>query len=305
MDYNKLETLVLVADLGSITAAAQTLRRTQSAISQQIQGLEADLELKLLERRSGRIYLSKDGERIYALAKEKLGQIRDGVLDLKKATETAEGHIVVGALNDFGTDFDVGTAIGSFCGEHPKVTFEVRSGTSPEVERDLLENKIDLGILVVFRVPEMFVRKPVQKSWHSLYTSTAYAKRVEPIRSCRDLLDKSLIDLDEQFMGIGTFVAKNARTLLSTLRRRRPDIIAPNLRVAKSVMMAGFGIAMLPDFLVEKEVKDKKVARVLEHLKPLSGGMDVAHRIHRTLRLCEKLFIHHLITRSESFRLRV
>jgi DNA-binding transcriptional ArsR family regulator len=36
MDYNKLQTFTVVAELGSVTAAARKLRRSQSAVSQHL-----------------------------------------------------------------------------------------------------------------------------------------------------------------------------------------------------------------------------------------------------------------------------
>ncbi|NUS03412.1 MAG: LysR family transcriptional regulator, partial [Nonomuraea sp.] len=51
MDPNLLRTFVTVARHGSFSAAATELGYTQSAISQQIAALEADLGLPLLSRR--------------------------------------------------------------------------------------------------------------------------------------------------------------------------------------------------------------------------------------------------------------
>ncbi|WP_449066131.1 LysR family transcriptional regulator, partial [Planomonospora algeriensis] len=51
MDPHLLRTFVTVADLRSFSAAAERLGYTQSAVSQQIAALEADLGVALLGRR--------------------------------------------------------------------------------------------------------------------------------------------------------------------------------------------------------------------------------------------------------------
>ncbi|MDR8411476.1 LysR family transcriptional regulator, partial [Nonomuraea sp. 3-1Str] len=51
MDPHLLRTFVAVAEAGSFSAAAERLGYTQSAVSQQIAALEADLGLPLLRRR--------------------------------------------------------------------------------------------------------------------------------------------------------------------------------------------------------------------------------------------------------------
>ncbi|WP_244894085.1 LysR family transcriptional regulator, partial [Planobispora rosea] len=51
MDPHLLRTFVTVARLGSFSAAAGELGYTQSAVSQQVAALEADLGTPLLQRR--------------------------------------------------------------------------------------------------------------------------------------------------------------------------------------------------------------------------------------------------------------
>ena len=49
IDYNKLKSFLMVVQCGSVTAAAKSLHRTQSAVSQALRGLERNLGLKLFE----------------------------------------------------------------------------------------------------------------------------------------------------------------------------------------------------------------------------------------------------------------
>lgn len=295
MDYNKLKTLVIVAEFNSVSVAAAHLRRTQSAISQQIKLLEDELGMRLLDRRNARVYLSPEGQKIYQLAKEKLGQIDDGILSFKSESESVQGSISVCVLHDFGTEFDIGDAVGNFSQHYPHVTFSVQhAGTSEIVESLLIEHRVDLGLIVVFRQPEMFVRVPVAKAWHSLYTSKNYLEKHGLISSYKDLLDKDLIDLTDDFLGLRTFLEKNSKKSAVQLKRRRPSIVAPNLSVAKSIVTSGYGISMLPDYLVSKECKAGKIIKLFPSAKPLCGVLDVAFRSNRTLRLCERLFIKYL-----------
>lgn len=295
MDYNKLKTFTIVAELNSISAAAHQLRRTQPAITMQLQALEEELELKLLERRNARVFLSPEGERLYRRAKEKLGAIDDEVMDIRQASKTAEGHIIICSLNDFGTNFDIGSTVGAFCRLHPKITFSIRHVDSPDlIEEKLASNEIDMGFLVVFKQKEMFHRFAVQKSRHSLYASQAYLSSIGGIDSYKQLPSKALIDLTDDFLGLRLFLEKNSPPQAAALKERRPDIIAPNLGVVKQIVLSGYGISMLPDFLVSKEVQSGKLVKVFSAAKPLYGTLDVAYRTNRTLRFCESLFIKYL-----------
>ncbi len=294
MDYNKLKTFVITADYMSITAAAEYLRRSQSAITQQIQALEEELEMKLFERKAGRIYLSKDGEKIHHFAKQRLGALDDYVGSLRKQAENVEGQLSIGVLNDSGTDFNAGKAIGVFCSKHPNVRVSVTVGATSVIEQGLIDNKFDIGVLVFFEKPEMFERKHIKTNNHHLYTSQKYLDANGPISTYKDLIQKDLIDISKDFLGLGTFIKKNAKEYLATLKHREPNIICPNIEMIYHMIVAGYGVAMLPDFLVEKAVKSGRLIRIFESAKSLTGGLDVAIRSNRTVRLCEKLFIEHI-----------
>jgi DNA-binding transcriptional LysR family regulator len=64
MDLRRARTFVTVADLGTVSAAAQQLRITQPALSRQISDLEQELGLKLFDRAGRRLLLTSDGEQL-------------------------------------------------------------------------------------------------------------------------------------------------------------------------------------------------------------------------------------------------
>ena len=290
MDYNKLKTLVIIAENESITAAARVLRRSQSAISQQIMQLEEELGLRLLERRSGRIFLSPEGEELCRVGAEHLEHIDVALKGLKNEMESVEGHIRLGALQDYGTEFSVGELVGKFGRKFNKITFEIVSGTSHSLEKDLIDKRIDFAFSVVFSQPELFRKFQVVDSEHNLYGSKRYLEKF-PIQSYKDLIQAILVDLHRDFLGLAIFVKKNAASLAATLKHRHPDIVAPNLDTCKDIVKSGHGVAMLPDYLVSKEVKSGQIVNVFPKSKSLVGALDLAYRNNRTLRKCEKLFV--------------
>lgn len=73
MDLKHLRTFVAVAEVGSVSKAAQRLRVAQPALSRQIIDLESDLGLALFDRVGRRLFLTTEGEQL-------LGKCR-GLLD--------------------------------------------------------------------------------------------------------------------------------------------------------------------------------------------------------------------------------
>jgi DNA-binding transcriptional LysR family regulator len=62
MNLKHVRTFVAVADSGTVSAAAKSLRITQPALSRQIQALELDVGLRLFDHVSRRLVLTSNGE---------------------------------------------------------------------------------------------------------------------------------------------------------------------------------------------------------------------------------------------------
>ncbi|MEU4579617.1 LysR family transcriptional regulator, partial [Nonomuraea sp. NPDC023979] len=82
MDPHLVRTFVTVARLGSFSAAAAELGYTQSAVSQQVAALEADLGAPLLSRRP--VAPTEAGERLLEHAGPLLLRIRAARADVRR-----------------------------------------------------------------------------------------------------------------------------------------------------------------------------------------------------------------------------
>jgi len=65
--------------------------------------------------------------------------------------------------------------------------------------------------------------------------------------------------------------------------------VVPNFEISKQIILSGYGISMLPDFMMKGEKKAHKLFS-----SKYFAGMDISYRTHRTLRLSERLFIDHI-----------
>ena len=69
LNINQLQYFVVSAEHGSLSKAAEVLYTSQPHVSKTIKSLESYLGMELFERTPRGVTLSKDGERIYAYAK--------------------------------------------------------------------------------------------------------------------------------------------------------------------------------------------------------------------------------------------
>jgi DNA-binding transcriptional LysR family regulator len=77
MDLRHLRTFVAVAELGTVSAAAERLHIAQPALSRQIRALEDELGVALFDRVAGRLQLSTAGERLVGESRGLLNYARD------------------------------------------------------------------------------------------------------------------------------------------------------------------------------------------------------------------------------------
>jgi len=109
MDLRHLRTFVTVAELGTVSKAAQRLHVAQPALSRQIWDLERELGLKLFDRVGRRVVLSAEGEQLLGNCRNLLGyarsltdhaqQLRGGDRGLLKVTASA--HLIDSVFSTF------------------------------------------------------------------------------------------------------------------------------------------------------------------------------------------------------------
>lgn len=69
MNLQQLRYLVALADVGTMTGAAASLRVSQPALSRALRGLEAELGVALLARSGRHVELTDDGHRVLEVAR--------------------------------------------------------------------------------------------------------------------------------------------------------------------------------------------------------------------------------------------
>lgn len=291
MDFNKLYIFQVVSELESVSKAAKKLFRTQSAVSQQIALLEAELGFRLFFRKRGRIFLSPEGKSLAAVLNADFDHIRSAVHLIKDNLEMVEGQIRLGVLLDDSTTFSLSELLVHFSNKYPQVKFKISFGTNAEIEKQLVDGRIDLGILIVFKMQDMFVRHEIIKTTHTLMASAAMLRKMKSGGIEELLTEGNLIDFSDDFLCLTPWIAKNFPDMLPILKSRTPTIVVPNHVEALKMVERDWGVAILPEHLCKGHVKAGQLQKVFPKKKELSVGLDIAYFANRTLALRETLFI--------------
>ena len=151
MDEFTLRCFLAVVETGSFTRAAHKVKRTQSAITQQMSSLEKSLGKKLFDR-SKTMRLTKDGELFLPYA-NKIYALHLEVLDRFKHPEL-EGEIRFGLPEDFAAVF-LSDVLTDFSRLHPRILINVECDLTLNLFDRFKKSAFDM-VLVKMSRPEDF-----------------------------------------------------------------------------------------------------------------------------------------------------
>lgn len=145
MDTQFLNTFVVVADRGSMAAAARLLNITPAAVAQQLRTLEREIGAPLIARVGRTVGVTEAGARILPRARDLL---RD-VVDLRTVAndEATAGELRLGA----GTNALTGMLpdiLARMVVTFPKIKVFIKPGYSPDLLRDVESGELDAAIVL-------------------------------------------------------------------------------------------------------------------------------------------------------------
>ena len=133
-----------VAEAGNITAAAQALYISQSAVSQSIKQLEGDLQTRLFARNSRGVTLTADGRMLYEYVRSAMGLLETGEEKLSQTRELQMGQLTIGASDTVTSQFLL-PYLDTFHKRHPAIHIQIVSGRSHKVLGLLRSGKVDIA----------------------------------------------------------------------------------------------------------------------------------------------------------------
>lgn len=145
LDPDLLRTFLAFAESGSLTHAATVVGRTPSAITAQMQRLEAVIGEELLAPSGRGRVLTPAGEDVVVQARKILDVHRDAWLSLKGAR--TDGRVSLGCTQDF-ADSTLPGLLQQFARAHPRVRLDLRVGRSKELVSQYDQGAVDVMIVM-------------------------------------------------------------------------------------------------------------------------------------------------------------
>ncbi|GAA0478480.1 LysR family transcriptional regulator [Paractinoplanes deccanensis] len=246
MDPHLLRTFLAVAETGSFSAAAEQLRYTQSAVSQQIAALEADLRTPLLTRRP--VALTPAGERLRGHASILLVRLAAARADVTRAV-APPGRLIV-ALTPLAWHPALADALALLRTESARLTARLRLAERDQVVAAVATGEADLGLVDGFTAPSDPLRLPDTGGARAI--GVAESPAVVAVAASHPLARRRRVDLSDladAYWIDAPAVAAHTRLPVDGLRPGlRYD--GQDVTVLAGLAAAGHGLAVLPEPLV-------------------------------------------------------
>lgn len=183
MDLKSLQVLCAIAELGSVSKAAEHVGISQPAASRHLASLESELGEPLVYRGKRPIQLTQFGS---AFAKRASPLVRD-LLELSPNDPglIEESTVTIASTYDF-TVHVLPYLVQSAGLQHPNIPLNLLSGTKPAVLTMVEQGEADFGLVARGNIPRNFAFEPLFTSYSALLTPLGH-----PLSEEEDLtLDK-------------------------------------------------------------------------------------------------------------------
>lgn len=254
LDWDKLKTFHAAAQHGSLTAAAESLNISQSAVSRQITALEQDLDLPLFHRHARGLTLTEQGHILYKAARDMSMKVALAQSSLMDSREKPQGVLRVSSPISLGSNW-LTSVLPDFMETYPDIDVQLILEDS---EHDLSAFDVDCALRPWPTTQGDVIERKLGQITQSIYASHSYLARHGAPTSAEDLDNHKII-------AFGDLLPKNlhsANWLLSagTDTPRKPVLSVNNLHGIMRAAEAGIGLAGIPDYMT---VLSRRLVKVL------------------------------------------
>ena len=133
-----------VAKQGNISAAAQNLFISQSAVSQSVKQLEEQLQVRLFSRSTRGVSLTSEGKLLLEYVSHALGLLQSGEEKIAASRQLLTGELIIGA-SDTVTKTYLLSRLEAFHKDYPDIRIRILNGTTSMVLDYLHAGQVDIA----------------------------------------------------------------------------------------------------------------------------------------------------------------
>ncbi len=256
MTITQLSTFLKIAELGSFSAAANSLGYAQSTVTTQIKQLEEELECQLFDRLGKTIVLTSQGQKLVAYAQKMLQLEREIHLEVSDEEEPA-GVIKLGVSESLCYNRIPGTLM-RYKNEVPGISIQLRFITHEDFPEMLQKGELDLVYTL-----NPFIEDDRLTLLHKKKESLGFFVAPDHPLAGKRIKEKDLSGYPLLLTGHN---CSFRHMLLEDLSKCGivPDILieTSSKEVLKQFASNGLGVAFIPDMTAEAEAEEGTLVKL-------------------------------------------
>ncbi len=267
MTIRHLKIFAAVADTGGMSNAARALHISQPGISQAISDLERYYGVRLFERLSQKLFLTREGELLLSYSRHILDSFEQMEAAMQHASQKTSLHI--------GCSVSVGTClINEILDEAekrlPNCTFQVTVTNSAQIEQAILDSQVDIGIVEGTIKNENLTAVPICDDELVIVCSQTH-----PLASCAFVTLAMLQGQNYISRESGSAERNQLEQLFEEQEiKLNRTFCSTSTEAIKNAVICGRGIAIFSRRMVKKEIAEGTLV-----VLPLQG-VNVTRNIH-------------------------
>lgn len=287
-DVRQLRAVIAVAEHGSFTRAAMALNLSQPALTVQVRALEEELGLRLFDRNTRNVSLTRVGRELLPELRRVLRELDTLLDETRKLARMAGGTVRIAVLPSFASSL-LPDVIHDFRTHYPEIGFSLRDVIASEVAKLTFAEEVDLGVtggsfenaeleLLLSSVDRMHAVFPAGHALDDGTSPTLAAVTRHPlVLMSRATSVRAVVDAAILAEGLPAEVAAEA-TYMST---------------AVGMVRAGMGVAILPETAMEIGALPALRSALIDDPR-LARSISVIKRRGRTLPPASASFLNYL-----------
>jgi DNA-binding transcriptional LysR family regulator len=259
MTLRHFKIFVIVCDTLNMTAAAESLYVSQSAVSQAIAELEKYYDIRLFERLSRKLYITQVGEKLLGYARHMIRMNDDIEKEMKSINKT--GLIRLGASVTIGATV-LPKLVTMFRQANPSTDIEAFEDNTEQIQNRLLTDKTDIGLVEGEITSPDIMSTPFMDDELVLICGNHHWFSSLSVINPHDLETENFIIREH---GSGT-----RKTFEDVMKAQqlswKSTWTCNNADTIKAAVIAGLGISVISRRTVEKEAESGELI-----IKPIAG----------------------------------
>ena len=290
MRYRFIEVFYSVFNHGSVTKAARELNVTQPSISKILSQSEKDLGIKLFERINKKMVPTPEAKILFPYSEK----IHNNLENFKRVSTNLvlkpEGDLNIAATHALGIDY-LPEVISQFSQNNSGITFETVTLHYEEIQKQLLELKVDLGVVYDHKPHRDITSTTIDSGEFVVIAPDSFFPGKDEV-NISDISSHPFIKITDKIGPRGPLGSKLDEYLSRYVKDLNITFNTETFQVALALVSKNMGITITDR--ISAESSSKANIKIL-NLKPdLKFTLEVIHVKSNPLSLINKKFINFL-----------